>query len=190
MLGRKKLNDEQLIVAIRNGDKDAVVQLYKDNRMAIRNYILKNSGTDDDAEDILQDACVAVWEKIKKGELELKAKLSTFVFAISKNLWLKRLHKMGKNSQLDDSHTENLSVGEDAFATENRQIVVQMMDKLGSNCKELLLMFYFEGFDMNTIAQKLQYNNADTAKAKKHQCFKQLQGFVMSSYQKNDLIGN
>ena len=66
MLGRKKLNDEQLIVAIRNGDKDAVVQLYKDNIMAIRNYILKNSGNSDDAEDILQDACVAVWEKIKR----------------------------------------------------------------------------------------------------------------------------
>ncbi|MDI1234285.1 MAG: RNA polymerase sigma factor [bacterium] len=189
MLGRKKLNDEQLVVAIRNGDQDAVVQLYKDNVMAIRNYILKNSGTSDDAEDILQEACVAVWEKIKKGELELKAKLSTFVFAISRNLWLKRLHKAGKQSQLDDKHTENLSVGDDTFASENRQIVVQMMDKLGTNCKDLLLMFYFEGYDMNTIAQKLQYNNADTAKAKKHQCFKQLQAFVLSSYDKGDLIG-
>ena len=51
-------------------------------------------------------------------------------------------------------------------------------------------MFYFEGFDMNTIAQKLQYNNADTVKAKKHQCFKQLQEYVTGSYNKQDLIGN
>ncbi len=188
MLGKKKLNDEQLIVAIRNGDKDAVVQLYKDNYMAIRNYILKNSGNKDDAEDILQDACVAVWEKIKNNELELKARLSTFVFAISRNLWLKRLNKLGRQSHIDDIHTENMAVVEDSFASENRKIVMKMMDKLGTNCKELLLLFYFEGFDMATIAQKLQYNNADTAKAKKHQCFKQLQEHVLNGYNKQDLI--
>ncbi len=190
MPGRKKLNDEQLIVAIRDGDRDAIVQLYKDNVMAISNYILKNNGNSDDAEDVLQDACVAVWEKIKNNNLELTAKLSTFIFAISRNLWLKRLNKMGKQSHLDDIHTENMAVKEDTFATENRKIVVQMMDRLGANCKELLMLFYFEGYDMATIAQKLNYNNADTAKAKKHQCFKQLQEHFLNTYNKQDLIGN
>ncbi len=189
MPGRKKLNDEQLVIAIKNGDKDAIVQLYKDNHMAIRKYILKNSGNSDDAEDILQDACIAIWEKIKSGELLLKARLSTFVFAISKNMWLKRLGKLSRQSNLEELKTANLTVNDDTFNLENRKIVVEMMDRLGANCKDILTMFYFEGFDMTTIAQKLNYNNADTAKAKKHQCFKQLQQFVVSRYDKQDLIG-
>ncbi len=190
MPGRKKLNDEQLIVAIKNGDKDAIVQLYKDNYMGIRKYILNNSGNGDDAEDILQDACIAVWEKVKNDELVLKSKLSTFVFAISKNLWLKRLGKSSRMTGMDEMQTANLTVADDTFATENRKIVVEMMDRLGANCKELLMLFYFEGFDMQTIAGKLNYNNADTVKAKKHQCFKQLQEFVKGNYNKQDLIGN
>ena len=120
----------------------------------------------------------------------MKAILSTFVFAISKNLWLKRLGKSSRMTGMDDLQTANLTVAEDTFATENRKIVVEMMDRLGANCKELLMLFYFEGFDMQTIAGKLNYNNADTAKAKKHQCFKQLQEFVKGNYNKQDLIGN
>jgi len=184
----KKLNDEQLVAAIKNGSKQALAQLYKDNYMTVRNYILKNSGNNDDAEDIIQDAVIVIWEKIKNNQLELRAKLSTLVFAISRNLWLKRLNRLAKQTNMDGIISENLSVKDDAFASENRNIVMQMMDNLGVNCKELLTFFYFEGYDMNTIAQKLNYNNADTVKAKKHQCFKQLQQLFVTSYHKKDLI--
>lgn len=150
---------------------------------------MRNGGNNDDAEDVLQDACIAVWEKVKVGEFELKARLSTFVFAISKNIWLKRLTKMGRQSSMNDINTENMSVNDETFSSENRQIVVKMMDKLGANCKDILLMFYFEGFDMVSIAEKLNYNNADTAKAKKHQCFKHLQELIRNRYNQQDLIG-
>lgn len=184
----KKLNDEQLVAAIKNGSKQALAQLYKDNYMSVRNYILKNNGNSDDAEDIIQDAVIVIWEKIKHNQLVLQAKLSTLVFAISRNLWLKRLNKLGKQTNIDVIISENLAVKDETFATENRNIVMRMMENLGANCKDLLTYFYFEGFDMQTIAQKLNYNNADTVKAKKHQCFKHLQQLFMNTYQKKDLI--
>lgn len=184
----KKMNDEQLVAAIKNGSKQALAQLYKDSYMSIRGYILKNSGNSYDAEDIVQDAVIVIWEKIHHNQLELKAKLSTLVFAISRNLWLKRLNKLGKQTVMDGIISENLTVKDDAFATENRQIVMQMMENLGANCKDILTFFYFDALDMNTIAQKLNYNNADTAKAKKYQCFKQLQQLVLNTYHKKDLI--
>jgi RNA polymerase sigma factor (sigma-70 family) len=186
----KRLNDEQLVIAIKHGDKDAMVQLYKDNYAAVRNYILKNNGNTDDAEDILQDAVIAVWEKIQQGSLELKAKLSTFVFAISKNLWLKRLGKLGRQVNMDGIKTENLSEKNEGMYEEDRKIVVSMMNLLGAKCREILSLFYFEGYDMTTIAEKLDYNNADTVKAKKHQCFKQLQEQFLKVYKKQDFIGH
>ncbi len=190
MPGIKRLNDEQLVAAIRNGDKDAMVQLYKDNYMAVRNYVLKNSGNADDAEDILQDATIVVWEKIQQGSLELKAKLSTFIFAISRNLWLKRLNKLGRQVGMDGIKTENLAEKADSFPEQDRKLVMSMMDKLGGKCKEILSMFYFEGYDMTSIAEKLEYNNADTVKAKKHQCFKQLQEQFLKVYNKQDFLGH
>jgi RNA polymerase sigma factor (sigma-70 family) len=186
----KRLNDEQLVIAIKHGDKDAMVQLYKDNYAAVRNYILKNSGNTDDAEDILQDAVIAVWEKIQQGNLELKAKLSTFVFAISKNLWLKRLGKLGRQVNMDGIKTENMSEKSEDLHEQDRKIVLSMMNLLGAKCREILSLFYFDGYDMTTIAEKLDYNNADTVKAKKHQCFKQLQEQFLKVYKKQDFIGH
>lgn len=186
---KKRLNDVQLLAALKEGDKDAIVQLYKDNFQAVKSHIMRNGGNTDDVEDVLQDACIAVWEKARDNSLELKARLSTFVFAISKNLWLKKLRKLGRQSNMDDSFSENLSVPEETFSSENRHIIIKMMDKLGTNCKEILLMFYFEGYDMLNIAQKLNYNNADTAKAKKHQCFRHLQDLIKNRYDLKDFTG-
>lgn len=190
MPGIKRLNDEQLVIAIKNGDKEAMVQLYKDNYLPVHNYVLKNSGSADDAQDVLQDATIVVWEKIQNDTLELKAKLSTFIFAISRNLWLKRLGKLGRQVQMDGTKTANLAEPTDDFHQQDRKLVVDMMEQLGTKCKEVLNLYYFEGLDMASIAERLDYNNADTVKAKKHQCFKQLQEQFLKVYKKQDFIGN
>lgn len=188
MLGKKRLNDQQLVNAIKIGDKEALVQLYKDNYISVRNHILKNNGNSDDAEDILQDACIAIWEKIQNNTLELKAKLSTLIFAISRNLWLKRLNKLSRHVQMDGINTEKMTESGDEFQSHDKKLVVEMMNQLGDKCRELLSYFYFDGLDMNTIAEKMNYNNSDTVKAKKHQCFKHLQEQFLSKYKRQDFI--
>jgi len=186
----KKLNDEQLVSAIKSGDRQALLQLYRDNYMSVRNYISKNNGRQEDAEDILQDACVAVWEKIRNNSLELNARLTTLVFAISKNLWLKRLRKDSRQSPLSDVISETYSEESDLFDSQDLQLVVKMMNSLGEKCRMLLKLFYFDRRDMKEIAQIMEYNHADTAKAKKHQCFKQLQENFLSVYKKSDFWEN
>lgn len=60
MLKKNALNDQQLVTAIQNGQKEAMIQLYKDNYPAIRSYILKNNGRLEDVDDILQDTCIVL----------------------------------------------------------------------------------------------------------------------------------
>jgi RNA polymerase sigma factor (sigma-70 family) len=190
VLGTKRLNDKQLVNAIKNGDKDAMVQLYKDNYVSVRNYILKNNGNHDDAEDVLQDAIIVVWEKIQNDSLELKAKLSTFIFAVVKNQWLKRLNKLGRQVGMDGVNTEKMTDQKEEISSMDKQLVVDMMQELGDKCKELLTLYYFDGLDMNSIAERMEYNNSDTVKAKKHQCFKQLKTQFLSKYKRQDFIDN
>lgn len=172
------------------GDKQALVQLYKDNYISVRNYVLKNNGTHDDAEDILQDAAIAVWEKIRNNSLELKARLSTIVFAIAKNQWLKRLRKLSSQVGLDGSVTEKMSENRDELSPRDSRLVREALQTLGEKCRQLLTYFYYEGYDMNRIAELMAYNNADTAKAKKHQCFKQLQQQFLRTYKQEDFLGH
>src|SRR5690606_18400997 len=104
MLGRRVWSDETIVEEIRKGNKEALVYLYEGNYASIRNYILKNSGDSDDVEDILQDAVIVVWQKVSQKEFELTAKLSTFLFAVAKNLWLKALNKAKRTEVLEDHH--------------------------------------------------------------------------------------
>ena len=56
MFGRKKFKDEEIIDEIRGGNQEALTYLYQNNFSSVRNYIIKNNGTIEDVDDVLQDA--------------------------------------------------------------------------------------------------------------------------------------
>lgn len=189
MLVRRAWNDETLVEEIRKGNKEALVYLYEGNYASIRNYILKNNGGLDDVEDILQDAVIAVWQKAGQSDFELTAKLSTFLFAVAKNLWLKALNKAKRTESMEDHHEYNAISSTPAIHGGDLRIVVAYMDKIGDTCRQLLHLFYFEEQDMKEIATRMNFANADTAKAKKYQCFKKLEQMVKNHFHKSDFIG-
>jgi RNA polymerase sigma factor (sigma-70 family) len=188
MSGTETEAEQKLLLRLQSGDQDALVELYKANFAMVKNYVSKNNGVVEDAEDILQDALVVLWQNCRKTGFELTSKISTYIMAICKNLWLKQLSKtgrmMGDELIKPQMHSETPQEGQ---AMDMKKIH-EALDELGDTCKNLLVMFYFDGFDMDTIARSLSFNNADTAKAKKYQCFKKLEEIVKKRYQMSDFL--
>jgi RNA polymerase sigma factor (sigma-70 family) len=181
--------DQQWLERLQSGDQEVLVLLYKNNHTMIRSYVLKNQGRNEDAEDLLQDALIVLWQKAQQGNFVLSSKLSTYIMAVCKNLWLKRL---GKQQRLEgeDKILPHLHVTADNFSEiSDFKHLQKAMDEIGETCKKLLMMFYFDGNDMEQIARKMQFANADTAKAKKYQCFKKLETLIKSRFNKSDFIG-
>lgn len=189
MFGRKSWTDDKVVMEIRQGNEEALVQLYQENYSVIRAYILKNNGRDADVEDILQDAVIVVWQKVRREDFELTSKLSTFLFAVAKNLWLKALNKAKRTEPMEDYHTHSVASELSPIHANDLKLVVEYMDHIGDTCKKLLHLFYFEELDMKEIARQLSFANADTAKAKKYQCFKKLESLVKEHFTKSDFIG-
>ena len=46
--------------------------LYKETFPKVRNYILKNSGDEDQAKDIFQEAYLSVWQQVNAGDFSPK----------------------------------------------------------------------------------------------------------------------
>ena len=75
--------------------------------------VLKNNGTEEEAQDIYQDALIVFWEKVVKDELTLTAKISTYLYSICYNLWLKeldrkrRLSHEEKDTSIQQEHDKN-----------------------------------------------------------------------------------
>lgn len=180
--------DHELLDRIRSGDRSALVDIYKSQYSMIRSYVIKNQGREEDAEDLLQDALIVLWQKVQQGNFVLSSKLSTYMMAICKNLWLKRLGKLQKMDR-EDKILPHLHVCADNFSeVSDFKHLQKALDEIGDTCKQILMMFYFDGNDMEQIARKMQFANADTAKAKKYQCFKKLETLIKSRFTKSDFI--
>jgi RNA polymerase sigma factor (sigma-70 family) len=188
MSGTESGEENPLIERLRGGDQEVLVELYKSNFTMVKTYVARNNGVIEDAEDLLQDALVVLWQNVRKPEFELTSKISTYLMAICKNLWLKQLSKnsrmMGEELILPQAHSTSPGHGQSM----DLKKIGDALDEMGDTCRELLVMFYFDGYDMDAIAKNLGFNNADTAKAKKYQCFKKLEEIVKKRYRMSDFL--
>src|SRR5436190_2163997 len=107
---------QHIVQRLLNGDQGALIEIYKDCFAMVKNYVIKNNGAQEDAEDLLQDALVVLWQNVRKPEFELTSKPSTYIMAIVKNMWLKKLSKnsrmAGEELIKPENHSENTNPGQ------------------------------------------------------------------------------
>ncbi len=173
-------SDRQIIDRMRRGDESALAQLYRSNILMVRKFVLDNSGREEDAEDMLQDALIVLWENVARGDFDLTSKISTYVYSVVRNKWLREIskRKVGKVGPLDDQHPiaeERIDALREIIHTEQYQVVLKCIHSLGATCRKVLTMFYLEEKGMEEIARAMRFANTDVAKAKKWQCKKELE---------------
>jgi len=172
-------SDQRLVEQLQAGNEQALVALYQANRKPIAAFVTRNNGTPDDAEDMLQEALVILWERVRSGKFELTAQLSTFLYATVRNLWHRRLSRMKREipSEVDPERVEDdrASALDELIDDEQTRMVRTALNKLGEPCRTLLLLFYWEELSTEQIATQMGFANADTVKSKKYQCKKALE---------------
>lgn len=191
LLQMKKYTDQEIIQGIKSGESYAVKYLARDYLPVIRYYISKNNGNDEDAKDIFQDALFIIIEKIHNNDFVLQGTLSTYLFAICKNLWLMALDKQkaAKNYELRRSvyQVENdFSESGDRVFYEN--IFRQCFDLMDEVSQKILKMYWME-ISPSEIAEKLGYTYGYVRK-KKSECMKELKNRIMCHPDYNELEKN
>ena len=178
-------SDARILDVIRRGDESALEALYAAHRRTITALVMRNNGSQDDAADVLQDALVILWERVRAGRYEHTAAIGTFLFATARNLWLRRLARARRESPADirefDVPHDDPSPQEALEEEEDLTAVHAALDALGDPCRALLVLFYWEDASMEEAASKLGFANAATAKSKKYQCKEQLKRLMRSS---------
>ena len=177
-------DDSKLLDALRNSDEEALAELFRQNRRPITSLVTRNQGSEDDAEDVLQEAVVVLWQRVRSGSFEYQSKLSTFIYATAKNIWFRRLARQRRElpaaEETLDMASSDANPLEEMEENERVMAVQKAMGQIGNPCRDLLLFFYWEERSMEEIAVKLGFANADTVKSKKYQCKKSLEHLVRS----------
>ena len=87
------ISDSRLLNQLQNEDNASFALLYRFYYPAIEAHIIRNSGSQADAEDVFQEAIVVLLQQIRRVDFVLTSSLKTYLFAIARNLWLKRLRE-------------------------------------------------------------------------------------------------
>lgn len=192
---RENCKDEDLIAAVRslnNANSDSAIKhIYKTNYSSVKNHILKNSGTEMDAADIFQDTIVVWYNAVRSGDFKGDSSIKTFLFAVSKNLWLKELRKKSKNFNIKESEGyESHQIPEPLKnSIDHYRILKETMNKLSQECKNLLIDFYFNKHSMNKIMTTFGLSSEQVAKNKKYKCMQNLMKiFKVKGITKNQIF--
>ena len=173
--------DAQLIAAIKQGNDSALGILYSRYLRMIIKYMLDNNGSEEEAKEYLQDALVILWEKVMNNEFEIKAKISTFLYAVIKNRWISELARRKKFTNFDNLNpdtTATASVESEIQENETTEIVKKCMAQLDPLCRKILTYYYYDQKSMAQISRLTGLANENVAKTKKYQCKKALEELV------------
>jgi len=183
MIKGKKYADADLITAIRlsNQLNDAIFFIYQEYSDTISSFILANSGTAQDAEDIFQETVVTFIDLIKKEKFRGEASIKTFLVAIARNTWLNELKKRARSGireQLFENsrETNEMDVSQFIADREMKQQFLEVLNKLGEPCKKILTLFYYENCSMKDMLNHLPYENEQVVRNKKYKCLQHLTG--------------
>lgn len=129
--------------------------------------------------DVYQDAMVVLVESIRQGKLNIQQNLRSYLFGIGKNMIVDKIKSEIKARTVQEElkataiDTESLTL--DKIELTHRQSVLQTaLEELGKKCQELLTLFYYRKYSIESIRLAMNYNSDNVVKANKSRCMKQL----------------
>jgi len=175
------MSEQQLIQLLKEADKDVLKRLYLEYRSAFISFAQKLCSNSDDIVDSYQDAIIVLQEKALKGDLDqLRCTLKTYLFGIGKYILYEKMRKQQKTvtrMKLVQEDYDYNAIAVDFLEdqpNEMQQKLQRAFVTLGKRCKEVLSLFYYRGYTIEEICERLHYENKNVVKSQKSRCLKQL----------------
>jgi RNA polymerase sigma factor (sigma-70 family) len=183
----------ELLNGIQRNDTIVLQYIYKNFYSKINFFIKKNTGDDEDANDIFQEAIIIIYRKLKANDVVLDCSFETYLYSICRFLWLKELDKR-KIEQ--ENIKDNQEFQEDIY-DEELEKMVDLNDRyrlyqkhftnLGKDCQKVLQL-HFEKVSLKNIAQIMGFKSEKYAKKRKFRCKEYLIKSIKQDLEYNKIL--
>jgi len=177
----KEYSTEEIISAIRSKKEinGAIQYLYSTHYRYLERYVRQNNGDEDDAADIIQECFLVFIKLIEENKFRQEASIKSYLYAITKNLWITELRKRKSMTMRGEKYTqEKEAIETDISSTliknESHELIMGIFKELGEKCKSILYKFYYEDLSMKEIMMLEDFSNEQVLRNKKHKCLKGL----------------
>lgn len=182
-------NDHALLESMRQREQPAFHILYTFYYPTVERFVLRNSGSKADAEDVFQETLLVLLEKVPTDDFELTSSLKTYIVAIASNIWLKRLRSAKRlvsadftdfDETLTANDHEHIYTQEIDIEHEQKTRTARMqraLEKITAHCQRLIRAIFF----LDKKVGDLGYKNVHTAQNQQYKCMEQLRNVTDKS---------
>ena len=189
-------SNDELLRGILSNNSVVLRHIYKSYYHKINAFVTRNSGDENDANDIFQEAVIVIYRKLKADNLVLEScTFETYLYSVCRLLWLKQLDKRKNNIvKVEEIHHYSESIYEDdiqdiARKNERYKLFQDHFQKLGKDCQKILQMF-FDKVPIKQIAEIMGFTSESYAKKRKHQCKEYLVRSIKQDTEYKNIIEN
>jgi RNA polymerase sigma factor (sigma-70 family) len=165
------MSDSDLLEGLKMKHEKAIYSVYNSYYPSVEKYVLMNSGSAQDAEDVFQDAVMVLLSYVSRENFNLTCALKTLVFAIARRLWLKQLRYRSRTETLNEIEIEQkdfITHWEEVESSERKyDSIPQVLSRISVHCSGLLKQLFLTG----KIPE--HYKNNHTMRNQKYKCLEQ-----------------
>jgi RNA polymerase sigma factor (sigma-70 family) len=165
---------EAILEGLKTSNSNVLEYVYKKYFPIVRFFVIKNSGTDDDAKDVFQEAIILIYKKLIDGSLDLTCTFKTYLYSVGRLLWLRQLEKKKVRKEVVTDNQVFIRVDDNDFeglVTEQEQyrIYQKHFQLLHKDCQEILRLF-LQKVPLKEIAQMMSIKSDKYLKKRKYAC--------------------
>ncbi len=164
---------EAMLEGLRTSNNEVLSFIYRQYYPEIRFFVIKNSGSDEDAQDVFQESIIIIYKKLRDDVLKLSCSFKTYLYSVCRIVWLKQLEKRKTKT---DSLSYNQAfvdlqegIGEMAEEQERFKLYQKHFQTLHEDC-QMILKLFFEKKSHKEIASKMNITSENYLKKRKYQC--------------------
>jgi RNA polymerase sigma-70 factor (ECF subfamily) len=159
MLDRGEASDEQALVRVAGGDRDAFAVLFGRYAGKVKSYLMRLGANGAIAEDLAQDVMVSIWRRAGSYD-PAKAKASTWIFVVARNAWIDRLRREKvelayRGSTIVTEESDEESPDEAVVRAQSEERIRAALETLSEEQRQVVRLSFFEDRPHSEIAERL-----------------------------------
>jgi len=154
--------DVELLQRIAAGDREAFATFYDKHSTLMFSVAVRVLNDQTEAQDVLQEAFVQIWEKAGNFNPDL-GKASSWAATMTRNKAIDRIRASQRRSRLNDEAGAEMAISQEADASVNEAVhghdkakaIQSAIVELPADQRRAIELAYFSGLTQNEISEKL-----------------------------------
>ncbi len=155
----------QIRDGLKENDAEIFRYLYKTYGSMIVGYVRKNSGSDQEAREMVQTVLLEFWTAVREDRYQESGKLDRYLYILTSNTWRDELRrrKVRRTDELDtnqmlvaDDHEQSIAM---AIVKDRRiEAMHHCLQQLESPCDDIIRLYHLEEVNLQDVAKQMNYD--------------------------------